>query len=484
MRRSITSLALVALTLTACGGGGGGGSPSGGGTVVLPSPTPTPAPTSTCGLAQRQAFALSTLQEWYLFPADLATGVNPASFTTIDDYIDALVAPARAQGKDRFFTYITSIAEENAFFSSGSSAGFGIRLSYDNTNRRLFVAEAFEGAPALTAGIDRGDEITAIGATSGALQSVTSLFMAGGSAAVSDALGPTTAGVARTLTVTGPSGTRTVTVTKADFNLTPVSSRYGSRIINDGAKQIGYLNLRTFISSADPALRDAFLSFRNAGVTEFIIDFRYNGGGLVSTAELMGDLLGRNRSTSEVWSRTTFRPEKSSNNDTHFFAPGPQSVAPVKIAFIGFGGTASASELVINSTLPYLGSNVALVGGNTFGKPVGQIAVDRASCDDRIRVVAFATGNSLGQSDYYTGLASKVANTCRAADDLAFPLGDAREESVRTAIDFLAGRSCTAITATAGARTASPDRKLDAASYELLLPNAPTAAQREVPGLF
>ena len=482
MRRSIASLALVALTLTACGGGGG--SSGGGGTVVLPTPTPTPTPTTTCGLAQRQAFALSTLQEWYLFPGDLASGVNPASFTTVDDYIDALVAPARAQGKDRFFTYITSIAEENAFFSSGSSAGFGIRLSYDSTNRRLFVAEAFEGAPALTAGIDRSDEITAIGTTSGTLQSVASLFAAGGSTAVSDALGPTTAGVARTLTVTGPSGTRTVTVTKADFNLTPVSSRYGSRIINDGAKQIGYLNLRTFISSADPALRDAFLAFRNAGVTEFIIDFRYNGGGLVSTAELMGDLLGRNRSTSEVWSRTTFRPEKSSNNETHFFAPGPQSVAPVKIAFIGFGGTASASELVINSTLPYLGNNVALVGGNTFGKPVGQIAIDRASCDDRIRVVAFATGNSLGQSDYYTGLASKVTNTCRAADDLAFPLGDAREESVRTAIDFLAGRSCNAISATAANRTASIDRNVQAATNELLLPNAPTAAQREVPGLY
>lgn len=481
MRRSIASLTLSALVLASCGGGG---SSSGGGTVVLPTPTPTPTPTATCGLAQRQAFALSTLQEWYLFPSELATTANPASFSTVQDYIDALVAPARATSKDRFFTYITSIAEENAFFSSGSSAGFGVRLSYDSAGRRLFVTEAFETAPALAAGIDRGDEITAIGATSGTLQSVTSLFASGGSAAVSDALGPTTAGVARTLTVTGPSGTRTLTVTKADFNLTPVSSRYGSRIITDGTKQIGYLNLRTFISSADPALRDAFLAFRNAGVTEFIIDFRYNGGGLVSTAELMGDLLGRNRSTSDVWSRTSFRPEKASNNDTHFFSPGTQSVAPTKIAFIGFGGTASASELVINSSIPYLGNNMALVGGNTFGKPVGQIAIDRAACDDRIRVVAFATGNSLGQSDYYNGLASKVPNTCRAADDFAFPLGDAREASVRTAIDFLAGRPCSAISAVAGARTASGDRKLDGGETELLTPRAPTAAQREVPGLF
>ena len=479
MRRFTASIAASALLLSACGGGGG--SSGGGGTVILPTPTPTPTPTASCTLAQRQSFALSTLQEWYLFPSELATTANPASFSTVQDYIDALVAPARASNKDRFFTFITSIAEENAFFSSGSSAGFGIRLSYDTTNRRLFVVEAFEGAPALGAGIDRGDEITAIGTSTTTLQTVTSLFASGGSTAVSDALGPTTAGTSRTLTVTGASGTRTLTVVKADFSLTPVSSRYGSRIITDGGKQIGYINLRTFISSADPALRAAFQSFRDAGVTEFIIDFRYNGGGLVSIADLMGDLTGRNRSNAQVWSRTTFRPEKSSNNTVRQFQTVPQSVAPVKVAFIGMGGTASASELVINSSIPYLGNNMALVGANTFGKPVGQIAIDRASCDDRIRVVAFATGNSLGQSDYYSGLASKVPNTCRASDDIAFPLGDAREASVRTAIDFLAGRSCTAISATADKSVGQRGLEVE---RELLAPDYPTAPQREVPGLF
>ncbi len=482
MRNATSVLVIAAMLLSACGGGGSGG--SGGSAVVLPTPTPTPTTTGTCSLSQRQAFALSTLQEWYLFPTDLATNVNPASYATVDDYIDALVAPARALGKDRFFTYITSIAEENAFFSSGSSAGFGVRLAYDTMARRVFIAEAFEGAPAFGAGIDRGDEITAIGDSAANLRNVTDIIAAEGTGGVTNALGPSTAGVTRTLRVVGPSGTRTLTVAKADFNLPPVSSRYGAKIITDGTKQIGYLNLRTFISSADQPLRDAFLSFRNAGVTEFIIDVRYNGGGLVSTAELIGDLLGRNRTSNQLWSRTDFRASKSNNNDIHFFNPGPNSVAPVKIAFIGTGGSASASELIINSSIPYLGNNMALVGSNTFGKPVGQIAIDRAACDDRIRVVAFATGNSLGQSDYYNGLASKVPNTCRAADDISFPLGDPREASVRTAIDFLAGRSCTAISAKDQGTAAAGQRRLAGEAQELLAPDAPTPAQREVPGLF
>ena len=62
-----------------------------------------------------------------------------------------------------FFTFATSIAEENALISSGSSAGFGIRLFYDTAANRVFVTEAFEGANGLAAGLDRGTEITAIG---------------------------------------------------------------------------------------------------------------------------------------------------------------------------------------------------------------------------------------------------------------------------------------------------------------------------------
>ncbi|MEY4268795.1 MAG: hypothetical protein RLZZ58_11 [Pseudomonadota bacterium] len=481
MRKITTSVLLTAFLLSACGGGGGSTS------VVLPSPTPSPTPTAGCDLASRQSWVLAGLNEWYLFPSDLATGVAPASHTTVQSYIDALVAPARALRKDRFFTYITSIADENAFFSSGASAGFGVRLSYDTTNRRLFVMEAFENAPALTAGIDRGTEITAIGTSAGNLTSVSSLFASGGAQGVSDALGPSTAGTTRVLRIVNSTGTRDVSVTKADYSLSPVSSRYGAQIIQSDGRSIGYLNLRTFISSADAQLRSAFANFRANNVTELIIDFRYNGGGLVSTANLMGDLMGRNQPTSAIFSRTDFRPEKAVENDISYFAAQVQSVAPTKIAFIGTGSTASASELVINSMRPYLNANVALIGANTFGKPVGQIALDRSACDDRLRVVAFATGNAVSQSDYYDGLAPKMSVTCRAGDDITFPLGDPREASVRTAIDYLVGRPCAGAIAEAGAGSASLGTRTNTAgddALEMLSPVTPSAAQHEVPGLF
>ncbi len=475
--RKLPALLGIVAMLASCGDSG----TTSGGTSVTPTPTPTPTPTvAGCSLRQRQDFALAALNEWYLFPTLMDQTANPANYTDVQGYIDALVAPARAQSKDRFFTYITSIAQENAFFSSGSSAGFGVRLAYDSTNRRLFVMEAFEGAPALAAGIDRGTEITAIGTSAGTMQTVSSLFASGGSQAVSDALGASTAGLTRVLRIVNGSTTSDVTVAKADYSLTPVSSRYGAKVILDGAKKVGYVNLRTFIDTADPALRSAFANFKSQGITEVIIDLRYNGGGLVSIAELFGDLLGGGRA-GQVFDYTTFRAEKAAQYNTQKnFVAQTETITPTKIAFIGMGGTASASEMVMNEMRPYLGTNAALIGSNTYGKPVGQIAIDKTSCDDRLRIIAFRTENANHQGDYYTGLASVMEKTCAAADDIFHPLGDANETSVKGALDFLAGRSCTALTAQAGVQKA----QTAAEANLLLMPMAPTPAQHETPGLF
>ena len=478
IRRFGAMVSLMAM-LSACGGGGGSGSIAGGGGNTGGGSTPTPT-ASGCTLSERQNWAFSVLNEWYLFPETLPASLSTSGYATVSAYIDALTATARSQGRDRYFTYLTSIAEETAYYNTGSSAGFGVRLSYDTAAKRVFVAEAFENTPALTAGIDRGTEILAIGTTASNLQTVNAILTAGGAQGVTDALGPSTVGTTRVLRVTDAGGTRDVTVAKADYALDPVSNRYGAKIITEGGRQYGYVNLRTFINTADPDLRAAFANFRSAGVTDVIVDFRYNGGGLVSIAELIGDLLGRDRSTSNVLDYTTFRASKSSNNETRYFQPQPQSIAPTRLAFIGTGGTASASELVINSQIPYLHANAALIGTNTYGKPVGQVAIDRTACDDRLRVIAFATENANHQGAYFNGLAGTVEASCQAADDLTHPMGDPLEASTRSAIDFLAGRSCTRISdggqSAQSLRTTGP--------RELIQPDRPNTQQREVPGAF
>jgi len=473
--RRFGALAALAAMLAGCGGGGSGGTAD----TIASGGTPTPSPTAGCSLRDRQNWALAEMREWYLFPDTLPASLDPAPYATVDAYVDALTATARAQHKDRYFTYLTSISGENAYYDSGSSAGFGFRLALDSSSR-LFISETFEGTAALAAGIDRGAQILAIGTSTADLRTVSAIVASGGSDALSDALGPDTAGTTRVLQFKDTAGTtRTVSVTKTAYSLTPVSSRYGAQIITDNGQSFGYVNLRTFINPAEQPLRDAFASFKAAGVTNVIVDLRYNGGGLISVAETLANLMGANRSSSDVIDRMAFRPEKASNNSTATFAVQPQSIAPTRIAFIGTGGTASASEIVINAFVPYLHANAGLIGTNTYGKPVGQVALDKSACDDRLRVIAFAVQNAAGTGDYYDGLATKVEASCQAGDDLNHPLGSPLESSTRSALDFLEGKSCNRIGAT------SSDASAQSVSFrDLLTPSRPTTQQREVPGSF
>ncbi|WP_235506898.1 S41 family peptidase [Altererythrobacter sp. Root672] len=472
-----------AAMLAACGGGGSssGSGPATGGVTPAPSPTPTPT-TAGCSLSARKDWVKNQLNEWYLFPSLLDLSASQTANSSLEDYIDALVAPARAQNRDRYFTYLTSIAEENAYYQQGQvDASFGFRLGYDSSSNRVFVIEAFEGAPALAAGIDRGVEIVQIGG-----QAVSTLMAAGGPYSVINALGADTVGLTRELVIRELSGTtRTVSLSKAVFALDPVSDRFGAKVIDDGGRKVGYLNLRTFIGTAEPDLRAAFADFKAQGVTELIIDFRYNGGGLIAIAAFMGDLMAAGR-RGQDFGYITFRDSKSAENETIGFDPQPESITPTRVAFIGTSGTASASEMVINGMQPYLGTNMALIGSNTYGKPVGQIALDRPDCDDRLRAIALKIENANHQGEYYTGLASTVPNTCRAGDDIGHQLGDPNEAMVRTALDFLAGRSCTAIASASATATASISGKVGtpAPQKNLLTPAQPRrATDLELPGV-
>ena len=468
---------ILALSLAACGGddsnprgGLGGGGGGGGGDTGL------------CSLSARQDWALSVLQEWYLYPDLLDTSVNKANYNSLQGYIDAVTAPGQALFNpdglsSKTFTYITSIEEENDLINNGSNAGFGIRLTYDQVNNRVFVAEVFENAPAFPAGFDRGTEILQIEG-----QSVSSLMSSGGPGAVIQALGSSDPGVTRSFVIRSAAGVQqTVSVTKAEYALDPISDRYGVRILSDGAGgRVGYINLRTFIvQDAARQLREAFQQFRSQGITNVILDLRYNGGGLVSVADLLGDLMGEGLE-GQLFSETNYRPSKSANDSRELFQEEAAQIATMKLAVIGRGGTASASELVTNSMIPYLGDNIALVGTDTYGKPVGQNAFDRPECDDRLRAVTFKTVNANGQGDYFGGLASVMPNTCSAGDDIFNQLGDPSEQSVSVALDFLAGRTCSPITG------ATKDGRVQAEGMrrELLQPATPSAAQHRNPGLF
>jgi C-terminal processing protease CtpA/Prc len=454
---STLALSLSLSLLAACGGGGSGGTDGG---------------TSACGEAARKDWVLGATREWYLFPETLPTSVNVASYASAEELLDALTASARAQGKDRFFSYLTTRAAEDSLLGEGQFIGFGFRNRTDDGNRP-FVLDVFDASPASEAGLQRGDEVVAVNQGSGFVP-VSQLLANGDTFA--DLLGPPDVGIQRGLRLQRNGVTFEVQLTKRTVTIDPVV--LVSTLPMAGTTGVGYLHLRSYISTADPQLRDAFAQFRAQDVRDFIVDLRYNGGGLVSTAELINNLLGGDLTTQDVQFQVLYNTAKSAQNSTARFQPQPQSTRPVRIAFLTTDATASASEININSMRPYV--EAAIVGSDTFGKPVGQVAFDLASsCQDRLRLVTFRTVNALGEGDYYDGIASSMSFACAASDTLGAPMNDAGDGLTGAALSWLGTGACGSVIGAvpAGARLKS------SADSRMPMSRQPSVAERWLPGI-
>lgn len=452
------------ILLAACGGGGG--NDDGGGS------------SGVCGETARKQWVLDVTRDWYLFPETLPATVNLAAYATAEDLLDALTATARNQGRDRYFSYMTTRAAENSLFGEGEFVGFGFRTRTDDGNRPI-VLDVYEASPAATAGLRRGDEIVAVNQGSGYVPVSQSLV---GGVTISDLLGPATEGVTRGLRILRNGSTFDASLTKRTVTMDPVPDGFGTAVLPlAGTTGVGYVHLRSYISTADAQLRTAFATLRAQGLQYFIVDLRYNGGGLVSTAQLIDDLLAANRAATDVQYHMIHNAARANQNATVRFQPQAQSVAPVRIVFLTTEATASASEININTMKPYV--EVAIVGSDTYGKPVGQYAFDlSSSCEDRLRLIAFKTVNALDEGDYYDGLAGTVPFACAAPDTPDAPMGSVDDSMVEEAMYWLGNGACrTVIGASAVDGRLKPATERREATYPR--PQQPSDVEHWLPGV-
>lgn len=173
-----------------------------------------------------------------------------------------------------------------------------------------------------------------------------------------------------------------VTLTQVEYTENPV---YIAKVIPVGGKKIGYLMYNGFTSNFDKQLNDAFLLFKNEGITDLVLDVRYNPGGSVRTAiSLAGMVTGQYKDqlfTKERWNnklQAEFEknyPDYLVNNFTDKLANGNQinSLNLNKLHVITSRSSASASELVVSGLQPYI--TVKLVGDKTVGKYVASVTL-------------------------------------------------------------------------------------------------------------
>ena len=259
MTKQLISVLCLSLLATACGGGGGGGATQ----SVSTSSDP-------CGLSAQKDFVEDVATDWYYWYDELAS-VNPAAYSTAQAYLDALVRPITSDGsgRDPGFSYLTTISEDEARYTSGAYYGFGFRYALLNNDQDFYFSYTFEGDQ-LRAGSPRS---AIIGCDMGSVR-IWASIKAG--CLQRRIFGPLTRPLPEFL------GWRMVvkseTYTKAELTTPPLAGE-PLLIEREGLSPVGYLHFRSFIDSADGPLRAAATQFASAGVTDLVIDLRYNCAG-------------------------------------------------------------------------------------------------------------------------------------------------------------------------------------------------------------
>ncbi len=445
-------LALLAcVVLTACGGGGGGGNRGNTGNVANPPPPPPPtsgfpAPHSQCSLSQARQDVLDIFQDFYFFntfPDQVAkyadVGSRLGAFSSVDALLDEL---RYDQPFDRGFTYYATVEEVEQFFSAGEFFGFGFRVGVEAGGAWRLV-DVFGGSPADVAGLSRGDTILAVDGTPTASLNLNA----------ESTFGPSEAGVQRTLDIRHLDGSEeSVTLAKASVGLDPVPQDR-VRVFDVGGRMVGYILFRTFVEDANQLLRDAMVELASqaaalggTGIDDLILDLRYNGGGLVETAEILGSLMAGSNRVGQIFFSYEYNDFVTTtygnpNDDVRRFRDEVDALAGLEnVYYLTDGGTASSSELVISGLEPYMTRSVS-IGARTYGKPVGQWGLEYCNDSMVLFIVTFRTVNAVGVADYYDGMPVD----CAAQDDWDNALGDPAEARLAAALDYIEsnGSICT-----------------------------------------
>lgn len=336
----------------------------------------------------------------------------------------------------------------------GTNGDFGFEFQWDDVND-IRVIYVYPGSPADIKGIKRGDRITSVNGRTN-ISYDQGQYGDGSSNNVNFVVAAIENSNTVSLVLTAPSGTLTINnMAVANYTINPVLL---TKIITaDNGAKVGYLvfNVFTDLSNAQSKLDAAFSTFTAAGITDLIVDLRYNGGGAVETAEYLDNLIappsvsGSNMYTAYYNSQLQkdiypllasqydipsgyFKPTYPLNH-VNFSKKGSLNIN--RVFFIMTGSTASASELTINNLRPHM--DVEFIGNTSYGKPVGFFAIDINKY--QLYTPEFATENSANVGGYYNGFTpgDPSYHGAYSYDDETTDFGDPNENLLSIALGYI-----------------------------------------------
>jgi len=386
---------------------------------------------------------LETIDTRYLWTNEL-TG-NPNMNQNPDDFFHSLLSD------DDRFSWLQENYEDllNSLQGINKESGFEYVLYKEDDSNNVIAQILYvkPSSPAEAKGLKRGDVITHVNG----LLMTTSNYQS-----VLGSIGDSFSITYRPLDIEQQAFDE-----PANASLTSVvyseNPNYLSKVIEVDGRKIGYYVYNFFSPGTDDQqnkydqeMAQVFAGFKAKGITNLVIDFRFNSGGSEISANNLASLIAPNPDN-----KVFFRREFNSKVEHEILADpnaGEEflySRLKTKAENVGnnLGGkvyvltssrTASASELIINGLRPYM--DVILIGDVTYGKNVGSISLydeDDPRNTWGMQPIVLKVYNSQNQSEYGEGFTPDIQN--KDNDVYLYPLGDVRENLLSVAIEQITG---------------------------------------------
>lgn len=379
-----------------------------------------------CGDQNLENIALwDYMNDWYLWNESLDHSTVLSDFSTATKLINNI----REKNPIDRYSFIMPKSEFDDAFINAQAFSYGMPSRLDLLNSALVVSFVFENSPAQLAGISRGDRIIEIAGRN-----------------ISDAI--TGNELAWDELWENIDKTKEVSFTWKKIDGTLVTKQLlqsavttnavlSTQVIDSVLGNVGYLVYNSFIIPSHEELNQAFKYFNQHNVTELIVDLRYNhGGSSVMSNQLASQIAGDNVS-GEIYNIPTNNANHQSDIQYFDLNGATSHLNLSSVIFITTDESASGSEVLINSLKPHV--EVKLVGGKTFGKPVGMLVSQL--CDEIVLAITHHNHNSEGEGDFFDG----IPVDCPAIDTVVGDWGDMKDPMLAEALYLLENEQCSSV---------------------------------------
>jgi carboxyl-terminal processing protease len=195
----------------------------------------------------------------------------------------------------------------------------------------------------------------------------------------------------------------------------------------------------------DDEMNLVFARFKAENIQHLIVDFRYNGGGSISSAINLASLIAPGVTNQDIFAKNRYNSFLSKfeefQNVNNFFRSKPENIGAnlsnKRVYILTSTRTASASELIINGLKPFM--DVFIIGGKTVGKNVGSFPLeDKKNPENKYGLLPIVVKifNKDDKSDYGNGFDPDIQAN-ELSQPFFYPIGDTNDLLLKLAINHI-----------------------------------------------